>query len=127
LYAYDRKTGRTQLVAHRVDGTPTSGDSDNAAISPDGRFVAFQSYDDQIVTGDTNGYADIFVRDLKSTRIAEASIGIDGQPADGPSGSGSLGITAGGGTVVFDAQAHNLVTRPVGFLDLFLHHFPKRF
>ena len=91
MYAYDRKTGRTQLVAHRVDGTPTSGDSDNAAISPDGRFVAFQSYDDQIVTGDTNGYAD--------------------------------GITAGGGTVVFDAQAHNLVTRPVGFLDLFLHRF----
>jgi Tol biopolymer transport system component len=127
VYAYDRKTGLTQLVAHQVDGTVTSGDSDNATISPDGRFVAFQSYDDQIVTGDTNGYSDVFVRDLKSTRIAAASIGVDGEPADGPSGSSGAAITAGGGAVVFDAQAHNLIEGPVGVNDLFLHRFPKRF
>lgn len=127
VYAYDRKTGLTQLVAHRVDGGVASGDNGTAAISPDGRFVAFQSYDDQIVTGDTNGLSDVFVRDLKSTRIAEASIGVDGEPTDGPSGSSGTAITAGGGTVVFDSQAHNLIEGPVGVNDLYLHRFPKRF
>jgi Tol biopolymer transport system component len=127
VYAYDRKTGLTQLVAHQADGTVTSGDSQNAAISPDGRFVAFQSYDDQLVTGDTNGYSDVFVRDLKSTRIAVASIGVDGEPADGPSGSSGTAITARGRTVVFDAQAHNLIEGPVGVNDLYLHRFPKKF
>ncbi len=126
VYAYDRKTGLTQLVAHQVDGGVTSGDSGNATISPDGRSVAFQSYDDQIVTGDTNESPDVFVRDLKSTWISEASIGVDGGPSDGPSGSSGTDITAGGGTVVFDSQAHNLIEGPVGVDDLFLHRFPKR-
>jgi hypothetical protein len=38
-----------------------------------------------------------------------------------------VAITAGGGEVVFDAQAHNLIKGPVGVNDLFLHRFPKRF
>jgi Tol biopolymer transport system component len=127
VYAYDRATGRTQLVARTVDGGVTSGDSGTATISPDGRYVAFQSYDDQLVTGDTNAQPDVFVRDLKSTRIAEASIGADGEPADGPSGSSGTDITAGGGTVVFDSQAHNLVAGPAWVDDLYLHRFPKGF
>ena len=89
--------------------------------------MAFQPYDDQLVSGDTNAAPEVFVRDLRSARIAAASIGVGGEPAAGPSGSSGTAITAGGGTVVFDSQAHNLVEGPVGVNDLYRNRFPKRF
>ncbi len=124
VYVYDRRTGRTQLVVHTTDGGVATGYSGESQISPDGRFVSFASYDENLVAGDTNGQPDVFVRDLRSSRISLASIGADGEPADGPSTSGAA-LTAGGGAVVFDSFAHNLVKGPVGADDLYLHRFSK--
>ena len=125
VYVYDRRTGQTRLVVHTTDGGVAAGYSGDATISPDGRFVAFQSYDEHLVVGDTNGQPDVFVRDLKGSRITLASIGADGQPADGPSGAGGQAITAGGRAVVFDSQAHNLVQGWAGGDDLYLHRFSQ--
>jgi hypothetical protein len=54
-----------------------NGDSSNAAISADGRWVAFLSDASHLVPGDTNGLSfwfgfDVFVRDLlagRTTRV----------------------------------------------------------
>src|SRR5262245_25587459 len=48
------------LLAASGSGGPSTGGS----VSADGRFVAFQSAALNVVTNDTNGAADVFVRDL---------------------------------------------------------------
>ncbi len=42
----------------------SDGSSGSAALSPDGRFVAFSSFGDNLVPNDTNIVPDIFLRDL---------------------------------------------------------------
>jgi hypothetical protein len=56
-------TPATTLVSLNTTGGPATGDSYSPAISRDGRFLAFESYANDLVTGDTNLAEDIFVRD----------------------------------------------------------------
>ena len=44
------------------------------AISADGRFVAFQSDASDLVVTDTNGRADVFVRDLQKRTTTLVSV-----------------------------------------------------
>ncbi|MGH9542620.1 MAG: hypothetical protein ACRD2H_12145 [Terriglobales bacterium] len=53
----------TSLTSLATSGTQGDADSFEQIITPDGRFVAFESYADNLVPGDTNGNPDIFVRD----------------------------------------------------------------
>ncbi|MEX2552735.1 MAG: hypothetical protein WD627_07025 [Actinomycetota bacterium] len=48
------------------------------SISADGRWVAFVSDDPNLIPGDTNGYSDVFLRDLQeetTTLISAALVG----------------------------------------------------
>ncbi len=64
MFVHDRETGVTTQVDVATDGTPRNGNSWSPAISTDGRFIAFTSYADNLVPGDTNASPDIFVHDL---------------------------------------------------------------
>ncbi|MEA2171095.1 MAG: hypothetical protein QOF76_4395, partial [Solirubrobacteraceae bacterium] len=55
----------TQLVSVARDGGPANGDSAQADISANGRFVAFTSAASNLVTGDTNHHRDVFLRDMR--------------------------------------------------------------
>ena len=59
-------TGNPQMLRVSVasDGTPSNSSSGSAALSPDGRFIAFSSFGDNLVPNDTNIVPDIFLRDL---------------------------------------------------------------
>jgi Tol biopolymer transport system component len=61
------------------------GNSTDASISGDGRYVAFQSGATNLVGGDTNGFGDIFVRDLLSGTTVRVSRGTGGMQTNGPS------------------------------------------
>jgi Tol biopolymer transport system component len=62
IFVHDRVTGQTTRVSVASDGTEGNGDSWwRPSISADGRYVAFPSYASNLVPGDTNGWADIFV------------------------------------------------------------------
>jgi trimeric autotransporter adhesin len=50
-------------VSVATDGTQADAFSHDPAISANGRYVAFVSDADNLVSGDTNGFDDIFVRD----------------------------------------------------------------
>jgi hypothetical protein len=50
-------------VSVASDGTQAGGPSFAPALSADGRFVGFASDASNLVAGDTNGVADIFVHD----------------------------------------------------------------
>ena len=55
--------GFTELVSLSSAGVQGDQDSEAPSISSDGRFVAFASFAENLVPGDTNLTADIFVRD----------------------------------------------------------------
>src|SRR5258708_1788164 len=70
-------------------GNPGNNDSGFPAISADGRVVALDSNASNLVTGDTNGTADIFVRDRTTGIIERVSVDSAGNQAIDLSGSGS--------------------------------------
>lgn len=56
--------GTTTMVSAANNGAEASSPATNPAISSDGRYVAFRSQGGDLVVGDTNDVADVFVRDL---------------------------------------------------------------
>lgn len=64
IFVHDRQTGATILVSVTSSGEAGNGMSGSPAISADGRSVAFTSFSDDLVDGDTNGTRDVFVRQL---------------------------------------------------------------
>jgi archaellum component FlaF (FlaF/FlaG flagellin family) len=65
VFVRDLRSGTTRLVSVASDGTEAKSGSGGAAISADGRYVTFSSAASNLVPGDTNNSADVFVRDLR--------------------------------------------------------------
>ena len=70
VFVRDRKNGTTERVSVGPNGKQANAGSHGGFVSADGRYVVFSSDATNLVPGDTNGHADIFVRDLKLERIA---------------------------------------------------------
>jgi len=58
------------------------GESESSSISADGRIVAFQSWASDLVPGDTNGTADVFVRDRFTGTTTRVSVSTSGEQAN---------------------------------------------
>jgi Tol biopolymer transport system component len=69
IYVKDLSTGTLKLVSTSKSGTQANGMCWDPALSPDGKHVAFVSNADNLVDGDTNNVADVFVKDLASGAI----------------------------------------------------------
>jgi Tol biopolymer transport system component len=65
IFVRDLPIGRTTRVSVDSLGRQANGASFNAAISADGRFVAFESDATNLVLGDTTGKRDVFFHDLR--------------------------------------------------------------
>src|SRR5262249_54624899 len=63
IFLHDRSTGATERLSVSSNGSQGDMWGGVPVISDDGRIVAFDSASTNLVTGDTNGFADIFVRD----------------------------------------------------------------
>lgn len=63
IFARDMSIGTTVRLSVRPGGGETTGGSLLPAASSDGRFVAFLSFDDQLVADDTNFELDVFLLD----------------------------------------------------------------
>jgi Tol biopolymer transport system component len=109
VFVRDVATATTTLVSVGLNGVPANNDSDDASISADGRYVAFGSLASNLVPGDTNGFSDVFVRDLRTSTTTRLSIPAGGGQANGHSAFGSPAmISAGGRYVAFSSTAQNL-------------------
>ena len=122
--------GTTERVSLGPNGVQGNGDSGSygsyakAALSVDGRFVAFQSFASNLVPGDTNGERDVFVRDRQTGTTERVNLGPNG--VQGNDFSGSYGaipaLSANGRFVAFDSSANNLVQDDTnGQADVFVH------
>ena len=119
VYWRDRASGKTRLVSVQTNGwTGGNGHSLAATISSNGQWVAFASEAAGLVAGDTNGASDIFLRDLETGATTLLSVGVDGQPGNGPS-SNPL-ISQSGTVVAFESLASNLAGNDAnGAVDVF--------
>jgi uncharacterized repeat protein (TIGR01451 family) len=120
IFVHDRQTGKTARVSVASNGAQGNGFSDSPAISADGRFVAFESWADDLVVGDTNGAPDIFVHDRQTGKTTRVSVASNGVQSDGFSYHPA--ISADGRYVAFVSEARNLVagdTNEIG--DIFIH------
>jgi len=107
VFVRDRRRGVTRRVSLRAAAGQADGQSGASAISADGRFVTFSSSATNLVAGDTNARADIFVRDRWRGTTRRVSLGSEGAQAN--SGSRSPVISADGRRVAFVSDASNLV------------------
>lgn len=106
VFVRDRKTGKTRRLSVRSNGTQANGPSQIPDISSSGRFITFMSNASNLVPGDTNGVADIFVRDRKKGKTTRVSTRSNGNQGNGPSSLPK--ISADGRFVVFESAASNL-------------------
>ncbi len=91
VYLRDRLKRTTYLISLTPNNkNAAAGDSTAAAISSDGNWVAFASQAEDIVPGDENRAADIFLRDLRSGVTMLVSRRPDLRPGNLPSDSPSL-------------------------------------
>lgn len=107
IYAYNMLNGTFTRVSTTASGAQVaSGASQDPSISADGRFIVFRSFSAGLVPGDTNGFADIFVKDLVTGAIALVSRTPAAQ--GNQHAGGSPEISLGGEWIVFESRASNL-------------------
>lgn len=101
--------GKTTLVSVNAAGSSSGNNrSQNPVITPDGRYVAFESLASDLVPGDLNGIQDIFLRDLQTGTTTLVTPNAQAQP--GNTGfSESPAMSDDGRFVVFASKTVNLV------------------
>ena len=122
IFVRDTLTNATTRISVDSGGTQGENSSYVASLSADGRYVAFESYSTNLAGGDTNGTADVFVRDTVTNTTTRVSVDSSGAEANGLSYASASSISADGRYVVFQSDASNLVGSDTnGFTDVFIH------
>lgn len=112
IFVHDRSTHKTTRVSLATDGTQGTVGSRYPAISADGRHVAFVSWAENLVPGDTNQERDVFVHDLDTGLTERVSVSSDEEQTQTPWGQSNNGgpvISNDGQIVGFTSRADNLV------------------
>lgn len=111
VFVRDLLSATTTLVsrASGAAGVAANQGLSDPSISADGRLVAFESDADNLSGDDTNGFTDVFVRDLVAgtTTLVSRATGAAGAPGAGAR-STDPSISGGGRFVAFESDANNL-------------------
>lgn len=99
--------GENELVSEGLSSTEGDGASETPVVSLDGDKIAFASEATNLVADDTNGVADVFLRDRTSLTLERVSVSTAEVEADGA--SGSVSMSSDGRYVAFVSSATNLV------------------
>ena len=102
VFVRDRKRATTRLVS--VEGNGDAAVGETASISANGRYVVYESDDNDLAGLDGTGDVFRYDRQTKKTILISRSNG--GDPGDDDSFYAS--ISGGGGFVAFSSSANNL-------------------
>jgi Tol biopolymer transport system component len=117
VFVRDLDNATTVRVSVSSAGAQANAQSGYSALSSDGRFVAFTSFADNLVTGDTtHSFFDFFVRDrdvsgngvfdetndVSTRRLSVSSNGVEGNARSG----GNCDLSAAGEFAVFMSEAN---------------------
>ena len=78
IFVRDRQLGTTEKVSVDSSGISGNGPSTSPSLSPDGRFIVFDSDATNLVAGDTNGWTDVFLHDRQTGLTERVSVGASG-------------------------------------------------
>lgn len=106
VFIKNLETAETRLVSTTAAGEPGNRESQLPAISADGRYVAFRSSASNLVAGDGNGKADVFLKDMQTGTVSRVSVTADG--AEGDEDSELASISADGRFVAFHSLSGTL-------------------
>ncbi len=126
LFVRDLQAGVTTKVDVRTNGSlPASRPLDAPALSSDGRYVAFASFDSQLVTGDGNRSCDVFVLDRTANVTGLISTSASSLPSSSPNGNSvftGFSMSTDVRYVAFSSEADNLTANDTnGCRDVFVH------
>jgi hypothetical protein len=133
IYVRDLTAGTTELITYGYNNQPANGESHYPVLSSDGRYIAYHSEATNLVTGDTNNAADVFIYDRQIGTTRRLSISSTGSQGNG--NSVDISISGDGRFLAFQSHATNLVSNDTNavpdiflYLDLPLHdYFPSYF
>jgi uncharacterized repeat protein (TIGR01451 family) len=121
VFVHDLQTGVTALVSVSSGGAQANYGASHPVISADGRYIAFASFSDSLVPGDTNRFnSDIFVRDITLGTTERISLRPDGSEIVGAD-SVVPSISADGRRIAF-AVYDNTLGGPTPQIPPNLHH-----
>jgi Tol biopolymer transport system component len=119
VYVRNLRTGKTTLVGVNDAGEAADLGASSAAISADGKFVAFESTSSNLVPGGTNGVDEAYLRSLAAGTTTLVSVADDGTQGNGASELPS--VDQHGTAVAFASDATNLVGGDLnGRTDIFV-------
>ena len=130
VFVHDRRFRTTVRISLSAAGQEGNGDSRRPTLTPDGRFVVFESAATNLVPGDLNGFIDVFVhdRDPDGNGIFDEGNGTlvrVSLRSNGNQGNGDAAFSSpsdDGRHIVFGSQARNLVNGDTnGQSDIFVH------
>jgi TolB protein len=107
VFVRDRAAATTEGISVAPTPSGFGATSSSPAITPDGRFVAFDSWEPDLVPADTNNSFDVFVRDRTTGGLERVSVSSAG--TEGNDWSLAPSISADGNVVAFHSFAGNLV------------------
>jgi Tol biopolymer transport system component len=111
VYQRDLLLGETTLVSVDEAGKPGARDAGMFDVTPDGRTVAFESADDELVAGDRNRAYDVFVREMDASQTSLISALPSAQQVRNPDGFSAVSrqpVSVDGRLLVFATLASNL-------------------
>jgi trimeric autotransporter adhesin len=108
IFIKDLISGAVTRVSTNLSGTPANNYSYAPVFSPDGTKLLFTSDASNLVSGDTNRWRDVFVKDLSTGVVTRVSTGSTGTQANA---SNDGGFFSTDGTKVFlSSAASNILT-----------------
>jgi Tol biopolymer transport system component len=119
-------SGEVKRVSVDSDGNQANGHSESPSITPDGRYVVFESRASNLDANDTNNVEDVFVHDTETgttERITNGQLRADRphEPFSFPNRVGGA-ISSDGRYVVFYSYASDVVLGDTNdFADVFLY------
>ena len=109
VYVKDRRSGDVDLVSVNAAGESTNGWIDDPSMSPDGRYLVWADYGDNLVPGDTNAAGDVVLVDRATPAVPPGGGGTQTPaPVSGPPGQGTPSPVVG-----TQAAAAAVTARPV--------------
>lgn len=107
VFVHDRKAGTTNRVSVSSKGRQGDGNSYVAGVSDDGSRVAFVSFADNLVPGDTNEVGDAFVYDRDTKKLVRTSV--SSKEKETFEGGIATDLSADGRYAVFYSMGEDLV------------------
>lgn len=121
VFLRDTHTNITTRLSVDSDGNEGNGPSTSPSITDDGRFVTFTSRANNLVSGDTNFVADVFLHDTQTGTTTRVSIDNSGNQIQGSSSPARTSSISGDGRyVAFDTPWNLVDGELLGYYDIYV-------